>query len=136
MLATIVAVVALYLAVKVPFYSAGGLVTWMLHGLVACAIYAMPWTALCAWISASLDTPLLALAALEIGTIAWMIVIYAVGNSSPAVAAYAAYLAPLGWKWWLFDPSIAKVLAGGAAMLAFAAIFAVAGLATFDRRDL
>jgi hypothetical protein len=135
-IAMIVAVVTLYLVVKARFYPTGDVLRWSLHGLVACAIYALPWVTVCALVSTAVPLPFVSLVVVEVGILAWMLTLYAVGVNIQAFADYGPYITPLGWKWWLIDPSVGRCLVGGGAMIGFAAVATWLGLRTFNRRDL
>ena len=55
-LGALMALVMLYLVIKAKFYPAGDVVLWMLRGYLAMVVYALPWIALCAWISTVIDS--------------------------------------------------------------------------------
>jgi hypothetical protein len=110
-------------------------ILWLLRGWVACALFALPWVALCSWISATMEIPFLSLVICEVGLIVWVILVHVMQKNVESLG-YAAYATPWGWRMWLFDPSIGKFLGGAAAMLGFTAIFGWLGLRHFDRRDL
>ena len=131
----IVAVVGLYVMLKVRFYPATDVAGWMFRGWIACAIFAMPWVALYAWISAAVPMPFLSLLVGAGGLIFW-IAIVAIMRGKAEWIGYAAYATPWGYKWWLFDPSAGKVILGVVVMLAFTGLFTFLGLRTFHRRDM
>jgi len=131
----IILVVGLYVIIKVKFYPAGDVVLWMLQGWFACALFALPWIALYAWISASIPMSFLSLLVAAGGLVFWVILV-AVMRGKVDEAGYAIYATPWGFKWWLLDPSAGKMVAGIAVMLAFTGLFTFLGLRTFHRRDM
>jgi hypothetical protein len=131
----IIAVVGIYLMIKVPFYSSGDMFLALLRGWFMCAIFALPWVALCAWISALIPMPFLSLL-VSAGGLAFWVIINAIARSKADAAEYVSYLTPWGFKWWLYSANIGKVLGGVAIMLAFTALFVFLGLRYFNRRDV
>lgn len=131
----IIATVALYTIVKVGFYPASDVLLWLGRGWLASALFLLPWVALAAWISSTMDIAFLSLVILEVGLLVWIILV-AVMRKNVEEAKYAAYLTPWGWRMWLLDPSIGRVLAGVVAMLGFSGIYTWLGLRHFDKRDL
>lgn len=131
----IIAVVGLYVIIKVEFYPAGDVILWLLRGWLACAIFIMPWIALTSWISASMDMPFLSLLVSQLGLLVWVILV-AVMKGRLEEAGYAAYATPWGFKWWLLHSSPEMFLLGAVIMLAFTALFTFLGLRTFHRRDV
>jgi ABC-type transport system involved in multi-copper enzyme maturation permease subunit len=131
----IFAVVALYTVVKVPYYSTGATLWWVLRGWFACAVFLLPWVALAAWISSTMEFPFLSLLILELGLILWIVIVYVMTKKLEELH-YAAYATPWGYKYWLLDQNPAKVLGGVAVMLGFTGAFTWLGLRNFDKRDL
>jgi hypothetical protein len=131
----IILVVGVYVVAKVNFYPTGDVILWLLRGWVACALFILPWVALTAWISAMMDIAFLALVICEVGLLVWVILV-SVMQKNLEQLAYGRYLTPWGWRNWLLDPSIGRLLSGMAAMAGFAAIFSFLGLRHFDKRDL
>ena len=131
----VIATVALYTVVKVGFYPASDVLLWLGRGWLASALFLLPWVALAAWISAMMEIPFLSLVIMEVGLLVWVILVWQLGKNIEQ-AKYAAYAMPWGWRMWLLDPSIGRVLAGAAAMLGFTGIFTWLGLRHFDKRDL
>lgn len=131
----IMAVVGLYIIVKVKFYGAGDVLVWLARGWFAAAMFMMPWVALSAWISATIPFPFLSLLVTQGGLTFWIILV-AIMRGKEAALGHAAYATPWGYKWWLLDPSLGKMLAAVLIMLAFTAILTLLGLRTFHRRDV
>ena len=137
------AVVALYLQFKVRIYSGLDIWAWSLQGFVAILALSLPYTALCAWFSAMLDSAFGALA----------IVLTVVGLSVLLLSVLQPMLVPLfhmksgdlswlqrltpwGWKYELLSGEITTRLLAYLAMLGFTALFLWLGLRTFEKRDL
>lgn len=131
----IVFVTGIYILVKVDLYPAGDVIPWLLRGWLACCIFVLPWIALCAWISASMDSPFLSLLVSLVGLVVFVILIWVMKGKAEAIG-YGSYITPWGFKWWLLHSSFAKFLAGIAVMLAFGGLFTFLGLRTFHRRDV
>ena len=131
----IVFVTGFYVLIKVDLYPAGDIIPWLLRGWLACCIFVLPWVALCAWISASMDSPFLSLLITLGGLGFWVIIIWIMKGKAEE-AGYAAYLTPWGFKWWLLHSNIGILFAGIAVMLGFTALFTFLGLRTFHRRDV
>lgn len=131
----IITVVALYLVIKVKFYSAGDVLGWALRGWLAAALFVMPWIALSSWISASIPIPFLSLLVAEGGLVFWVVLVAIMRGKAEALG-YASYATPWGYKWWLLDPSAGKMLGGFAIMLVFTGVFSFLGLRTFHHRDV
>jgi hypothetical protein len=131
----IIAVVALYVVIKVPYYGTGDVLWWLARGWLACVVFVLPWAALTAWISATMEYAFLSLLIAEVGLLLWIVVVHIAGNKLDALG-YAAYATPWGYKFWLIDPNPGVVLAGIAAMLGFTAVFTWLGVRHFDKRDL
>jgi len=131
----IFAVVALYTVVKVPYYGTGATLWWLLRGWFACAVFLLPWVALAAWVSTTMEFPFLSLLIMELGLTLWIVIVYVMTKNLEELQ-YAAYATPWGYKFWLLDPNPAKVLGGIAVMLGFTGVFTWMGLRNFDKRDL
>ncbi|HTR52690.1 MAG TPA: hypothetical protein VMJ10_18375 [Kofleriaceae bacterium] len=131
----IIAVVALYTVIKVPYYGTGATLWWLARGWFACAVFLLPWVALAAWVSCMLEFPFLSLLVMELGLVLWIVIVYVMTKNLEELH-YAAYATPWGYKFWLLDPNPGKMLGGIAVMLGFTGVFTWAGLRKFDRRDL
>ena len=131
----IIAVVGLYVIVKVKFYDAGDVIPWLFRGWLAAAMFVMPWIALCSWISATIPVPFLSLLVAQGGLTFWVILV-AIMKGKLAELGYMAYATPWGYKWWLLDPSLGKMFGAFVIMLAFTAVLTLLGLRTFHRRDV
>ncbi|HUH04856.1 MAG TPA: hypothetical protein VML75_22820 [Kofleriaceae bacterium] len=134
-LAVLMFTVLIYLVAKARFYPTADVALWMLQGYVAMALYALPWIALCAWISCAIGSPFVSLIVSDLIIGMWPVVAMSLGNVHE-VLEKATYLMPWGYKYFLIDSNVGVVLGGGAAMLGFSLLFTWLGLRHFQRRDL
>jgi len=134
-LTIIIIVVGLYVIIKVKFYPAGDVLGWMVRVWFVCAIYSMPWVAMCAWVSATIPIPIVSLVVSAIGLLAWLGLVWGFSGKVSALSN-AAYATPWGYKWWLLDGSAGSFVLGVLVMLAFTALFTFLGLRTFHKRDV
>jgi ABC-type transport system involved in multi-copper enzyme maturation permease subunit len=130
-------VVLLYVGLKLRVYDVGALVTWGAQCVLALCLVALPYVALCAWISGSVSSTWASLALCAVGSVGPPVVFLIVARSAPAGdLAWISKLVPFGWKWDLLSHDLGTRLLGYGAMLGFTAIFLALGLRTFRRRDL
>jgi hypothetical protein len=128
-------VLAAYSAIKIKVHPAGDMLLWFAGCYIRTVIFAMPYVALCSWISCSFESAFGSLMiSLLIAYVAPLFFMLA-GNINEG-ARYLQYTTPWGYKWWLLDGSIAKLGAGIAVMLGFTALFFTLGLRTMKKRDL
>jgi hypothetical protein len=128
-------ILLLYLVFKTAFYPAGEVATWLLQGYLALALLALPYAALCAWISAATDSPFVSLVIGQLVIGFYPLFVYLASKSQPA-ARFAGYLMPWALKYDLLHHSPARVGAAAVAMLGFTAAFLLLGARTFQKRDL
>jgi len=131
----VIAIVAVYLSLKIQIYDSMAILSWSLHGVLVLSVLTLPYIALCAWISASNDSPMVSLV---------------IANAVIGGVLLAAFLAQLQWdygKWiaWLlpwgiqknlFRPELSTVLVTIAACLLYTALYAWLGARKFATRDL
>lgn len=134
-LGALMALVMLYLVIKAKFYPAGDVVLWMLRGYLAMVVYALPWIALCAWISTVIDSAFGSLVIALLIVMFWPVLTWFATQANHA-ASFLQYLLPWGYKWWLLHPNVGMFFAGTGVMLAFTALFGFLGLRHFQKRDL
>jgi len=134
-LAALLMLVLLYLVIKAKFYPAGDVVAWMLRGYLAMVIYALPWIALCAWISTAIDSAFGSMVVAQIIILFWPILTWFASQANHH-ASFLKYLMPWGYKWWMIHPSMSMFFAGTGVMLGFTALFGFLGLRHFQKRDL
>jgi hypothetical protein len=134
----LMAIVVAYVGFKLHAYPAGALVVWGLQVTAALCLLALPYAAMCAWMSAAIDAPAgalvlsLLLAGFPIGFLAMVGNIVRPGVGIP----WLSKLLPWGWKYHLLAHDVLERLTGYGMMAAFAAVFLALGLRTFLRRDL
>jgi ABC-2 type transport system permease protein len=128
-------VLFLYMTFKARFYGVGEVALWLLQGYVAVVFFALPYIALCSWISASLNSPFLSLTSCELIAASVPVVVSLMTNTEPKFK-YVGYIMPWPLKFELLHPNALHVLGAMGVMLAFTGLFVVLGLLTFQRRDL
>jgi ABC-type transport system involved in multi-copper enzyme maturation permease subunit len=135
LLAVVIAIVVLYIGVEIGVYGAGDLIAWGLWGFAALTIAALPYIALCSWISASIDSPFgsLTIAHIVIGAVPLFAFI---GRASWEPLARVNYLLPWGVQTWLLHPDASKVLLAAGACAGYTILFLGLGHLRFTRRDL
>lgn len=133
--ASLFAILALYMSLKVHVHAPGEMILWLLEGYVRLVVFSLPYVALCAWVSCSIDSPFasLVIALLVAYLLPLMITI---GSGINDGVHYLQYVTPWGYKWWLLAPPSAELAGGIAVMIGFTAVFVAAGLRQFSVRDL
>ena len=128
-------ILLLYLVFKAAFYPAGDVALWLFQGYLALALFALPYAALCAWISAATDSPFVSLVIGQL-VIGFYPLFVFLATRANAAARYAGYLMPWALKYDLLHPSPLRVGLVALAMLGYAAAFLLLGARTFQKRDL
>jgi hypothetical protein len=133
--AVVVFLIAVYTALKVRFYGGEEVLLWSARALAAMAIVALPYVALAAWISASVDSPLFSLVLGQLAV--WIVPLVVDGLEAqwPGLKAIG-WIAPWRYKYFVLFPEPAYVAGGVAACVGFAALFTWLGLRKFETRDL
>ena len=135
-LALLMAVLLTYVGAKFRIYPTTSLIAWGVQGLIALMLIALPYAALCAWVSSMLDGAFAALA-LCLLFVGFPIVFLKIADAMlPLDCAWTLRALPWGWKYELLSVHIGKRLVAGAAMLGFSVLFLFLGLLTFKKRDL
>ncbi len=129
-------IVTLYVMAKIKIYPAGDMILWMAGGYVRLALLVLPYTALCAWISASFEVPFGALTVALLVIFFIPAVAWVAGKSNPAIGDAINYLHPGGYKWWLLHPELGYGAGATGALLGFTALFTWLGWRHFEGRDL
>jgi len=141
-LAVLSATVFLYMAFKIDVYPRGEVGLWILQGWVAMVLLALPYVAMCATVSACIDSPFVSLVVVQaiIGVVPLV-----VWFGQLATAATPDTAAAIGWAHWvmpwplkfrlLYPDPLMQTLAG-AGCVAYAAAYLWIGLRLFQKRDL
>lgn len=129
------AILALYMAIKIDVHPAGDMVLWTLQGYLRMMVFVLPYIALCAWVSAMIDSPFGSLA-ISLMFVYLIPLIVKMGTNINESVAYAQYVTPWGFKYWLLQPVGGQFFGGIAAMLGFTALFLFLGHTNFKKRDL
>jgi ABC-type transport system involved in multi-copper enzyme maturation permease subunit len=129
------AILALYMGLRVHVHPTGDMMLWLAQGYLRLIVFSLPYIALCALVSCSIDSSFgsLVIALLVVYLLPLMISIASGINDA---ARYGQYVTPWGYKWWLLAPVGPELLGGIAVMLGFTAVFITAGLKHFSTRDL
>lgn len=133
--AILFAVMAFYVAVKIKAHSTSDMVLWLMGGYVRTVIFTIPYIALCAWVSSSIDSPFGALVLALLGVYGWPLFV-TIGSMSADWFHYLGYVTPYGYKWWLFSDKPYMVALGVLVMAAWTALFVWFGRWRFQKRDL
>jgi ABC-type transport system involved in multi-copper enzyme maturation permease subunit len=126
----------LYLALKADFYPASEVFLWLMQGYLALILFALPYIALCSWISAAMDGPGLSLLICELIAIFPIIFVAIARGMINQNLHVLGWIMPWPFKYTLLHPNPLYVLAATADMLAFTAFFMFLGLRHFQKRDL
>jgi hypothetical protein len=131
----VVLTISLYVGLKLGIYEGRAVALWTLRGLFALAVIALPYVALCSWISASIDSPFasLSLCHLVVGGVPLLALI---GRNSWEPLAKISHLLPWAIQNQLLHPDAIQVLSGVAACIGYTAAFLALGYRHFSRRDL
>jgi hypothetical protein len=133
--AALFAVLGMYVAAKIDVHPKGDMLLWLAGGYLRVIIFALPYMALCAWISGAVSSPFGSLVLALVFAYIWPLFVMIGSRTQPAFS-YAQYLTPWGYKWWLFSERVWMVGLGALVMLAFTAVLLLLGLRHFGKRDL
>ena len=134
--AVLIAVLLLYIGFKLQIYPAGALISWGLQGLVALFFISLPYIALCAWMSAAIDSPFGSLVlCLLITDLSWVL-IKMFCTVAHLDASVGLRFLPWGWKYELLSGDPGRRLLAIGVILGFTALCLLLGLRTFHKRDL
>jgi ABC-type transport system involved in multi-copper enzyme maturation permease subunit len=134
-MALIVAIITLYLGLKVRIYPAGALTLWAVHGFLVLSLLMVPYIAMCSIVSVSVDSPFFSLVLANL-IISGVLLFAVVGGLKWQVVKLVKYLLPWGWQNYLLHPSPSLLLAAVAACFLYTAVFLILGYARFETRDL
>lgn len=132
----LVAVLVIYVGAKFNIYPAMDLFLWGLQGFVALMLLALPYVAMCAWISALMDSPFGSLSICLLLTGFPIAFLKMLNFATKSKADWLDRLLPWGWKYDLLAGDLGTRLLAYAAMLGFTGFFLAIGLRGFRRRDL
>ena len=133
--ALVVATVALYLGFKVQIYDGMAIVGWSLQGFLALVLLSLPYVAVCSWISAGNDSPMVSLVLCKL-VIGGILLLAVVGQFFWEPLYFVLYLLPWGIQNYLLAPDMATVGLTAAACLGYTAAYAWLGARKFRTRDL
>jgi ABC-type transport system involved in multi-copper enzyme maturation permease subunit len=128
-------ILAIYIAFKIHVHPRGDMMMWLAGGYLRVFIFALPYVALCSWISSSIDTPFGALVLTLLFAYLWPLFV-SIASGTNESAGYLQYATPWGFKWWLFSEKPLEVAGGVGVMLAFTAGLLALGSNRFGKRDL
>lgn len=133
--ALVILTIALYLGLKVQIYDGMAIATWSLQGLVALCFLSVPYVAVCAWISAGNDSPMVSLVLCKL-IIGGVVLLAMIGQFFWEPLRYVNYLLPWGVQNYLLAPGFTTVALTAAACVGYTAVFAWLGARKFQTRDL
>ncbi len=134
-LALVLLVLFLYLAFKANYYPAGEVFLWLLQGFLALVLFALPYIALCAWISCAVDSPFVALVICELLAI-FPPIFVAIASAIEPNLHVLGWLLPWPFRYTLLHPNPLYWLLAVGDMLLFTSLFVFLGLRHFQKRDL
>jgi ABC-type transport system involved in multi-copper enzyme maturation permease subunit len=127
-----VATIALYVGLRLDLYPAVAVFGWSLYGFGVLSVLALPYVALCAWVSSSNESALASFGICEL-IVGGILIVAAFGGE---YAGWLEYALPWGIQNRLFAPDVAQVLLAVGACLGYAGVFAALGHWKFTHRDL
>jgi ABC-type transport system involved in multi-copper enzyme maturation permease subunit len=129
------AILAVYMAVKINVHPPGDMILWTIQGYLRMMVFVLPYIAMCAWISAAIDSPFGSLAINLM--FAYLIpLMIGFGKNINEAVGYGQYITPWGFKYWLLQPAGGQFFLGILAMFGFTALFTFLGHTNFRKRDL
>lgn len=128
-------VLGVYVVAKIDVHPKGDMLLWLAGGYIRLILFALPYMALCAWVSGAVSSPFGSLVLALVFAYVWPLFV-ALGSQQQEAFSYAQYVTPWGYKWWLFSERAWMVGLGAVVMLAFTAVLIVLGLRHFRKRDL
>lgn len=131
----VIAIVAGYLSLKIQIYDGMAIFSWSLQGLLVLSVLTLPYIAVCAWISASNDSPMVSLVIAN-AVIGGVLLAAFLAQLQWDYGRWLAWLLPWGIQKNLFRPELSTVLVAIGACLLYTVFFASLGARKFARRDL
>lgn len=130
------ALIVVYIGAKLQIYSFGTLALWGLQGWVALVFLALPYLAMCSWISAAIDSPFGALVLVLLLASLPLAFLAAAASILRLDFASLGRILPWGWKYELLQGALGTRLLAMVVMVGFTGLFLLLGLRTFHKRDL
>lgn len=131
----VIVTIALYLGLKVQVYSGGAIAGWSVQGLLALSFLSLPYVAVCAWISAANDSPMVSLVLCKL-VIGGVVLVAFIAGARWDFMYMVNYLLPWGIQNKLLAPDTSTVVLTALGCLAYTVIFAWLGGRKFALRDL
>ena len=133
--ALLFAVLGIYILAKIHVHPPGAMAAWLVGGYFRMLLFSLPYIAMCAWLSGSIDSPFGSLVLSLTVAYVWPLFV-AIGSAQAHAFGYLGYLTPWSFKWWLFSERVWMVGVGALAMLGFTALLVGFGLSRFKKRDM
>jgi ABC-type transport system involved in multi-copper enzyme maturation permease subunit len=134
-LALSLAIIGCYVAFRIPFYSATAVLSWTFTAWLMLSILAIPYVALCSWISASIASSFGSLAVIAAIMGGVPVLAWAASRSHQSLSVLH-WLLPYPFQHQLFHHLWSNQILAMVGCLAYGAIFFVLGLWLFKREDL
>jgi hypothetical protein len=131
----VIAIVAGYLSLKIQIYDGMAIFGWSLQGLLVLSVLTLPYIAVCAWISASNDSPMVSLVIANV-VIGGVPLVAFLAQLQWDFGKWIAWLLPWGIQKNLFRPEFSTVLMTAIVCLLYTVFFAWLGARKFGVRDL
>ena len=134
----VILIVVVYISVNFDSESFGSLLAWGLRGWLATMAFSLPYICLCTLISASIDSPIIALF-LCLLTTGFPIIVINIAQTvtqSQLDLEWLDLVTPWGWKFDLLHPSFGKAALAYLIMLISSALLYFLAVWHFLRRDL
>lgn len=131
----VIAIISSYLSFKVQIYDGMSIFSWSLQGLIVLSVLTLPYIAVCAWISASNDSPMVSLVVANIA-IGGVLLAAFLAQLQWDYGHWIAWLMPWGIQKNLFRPELSTVLVAIVVCLLYTVVFAWLGARKFATRDL
>lgn len=134
-MAILIGTITLYMGLRLRIYPAAALAAWGVRGFLALSLLMLPYIAMCSIVSASVDSPFLALVLAKL-VIGGVLLFSVVGGMKWEAFKLVKYALPWGWQNHLLHPDPSHWLAAGVACLLYTAGFLTLGYLRFETRDL
>jgi hypothetical protein len=131
----VIAIISSYLSFKVQIYDGMSIFSWSLQGLIVLSVLTLPYIAVCAWISASNDSPMVSLVVANVA-IGGVLLAAFLAQLQWDYGRWIAWLMPWGIQKNLFRPELSTVLVAIVVCLLYTVVFAWLGARKFATRDL